>query len=435
MLQILSQQLGRHPDINDWKINLICNDESQWYYNGPRLESKRKIADEYAIVTLYHDENQSGELQRGEARFTLFRDQLSELNSYVEQALNMTRHTFGPFYSLPGPQSPAAVITEDKSFTAADTHFAEKALDILNQAAIAHQVTLAAAEIFISVARSTLMTSKGFNESYPFTNVYIEYTIIARERDFKAEFFGFVDERSTTLEDLAAQVEQSVRYARDSLHATLPRTGQFAVVFSNNSLPTFFRSFIYHSSAQAHYDGLSHFKPMADVLPGQARGDTLTLASDGLIPLRKGTVPFDSDGVPASRHTLIEDGILKCYWTPFRYADILQIPCTGHLFNVDVQPGHTPYDNLIQAASREPLYLIAALSSFEPDRYRGHFSAEIKLGYEISNGKTIPIKGGSVSGNLFTAFEEVYFSQETMMYKSYRGPRAIRFENVTFSGK
>ena len=47
---------------------------------------------------------------------------------------------------------------------------------------------------------------------------------------------------------------------------------------------------------------------------------------------------------------------------------------------------------------------------------------------------TRPIKGGSVTGNLFEAMAAARFSSETSQFPSFAGPRAIRFESMQVAG-
>ena len=69
-----------------------------------------------------------------------------------------------------------------------------------------------------------------------------------------------------------------------------------------------------------------------------------------------------------------------------------------------------------------------------PNSITGDFVGEIRLGYEIEGNKKRPIKGGSISGNIFTALTNAYFSKETVFLGNYLGPKAIRFEELTISG-
>jgi predicted Zn-dependent protease len=81
-----------------------------------------------------------------------------------------------------------------------------------------------------------------------------------------------------------------------------------------------------------------------------------------------------------------------------------------------------------------PIYQLVAFSWLNPDELTGDFVAEIKLGYRMEHGQSTPIKGGSLSGNLFDALAAAHFSREMQCTGSYLGPAALRFECLSISG-
>jgi predicted Zn-dependent protease len=107
---------------------------------------------------------------------------------------------------------------------------------------------------------------------------------------------------------------------------------------------------------------------------------------------------------------------------------------TGAFGNLTVAPGQAPIAAL-RAASDGAVYEVVAFSSFSPDPISGDFVSEIKLGYRHDAKGTRPIKGGSLSGNLFEALGDARFSRETYSDGTYYGPAALRFASLTISGE
>ncbi len=70
-----------------------------------------------------------------------------------------------------------------------------------------------------------------------------------------------------------------------------------------------------------------------------------------------------------------------------------------------------------------------------PDPITGNFVGEVRLGYERRGDELRPIKGGSLSGNIFTDLAAARLSQEVVMLGDYLGPQAVRFAGPTVSGK
>jgi predicted Zn-dependent protease len=88
-----------------------------------------------------------------------------------------------------------------------------------------------------------------------------------------------------------------------------------------------------------------------------------------------------------------------------------------------------------RAAVDGPVYEIVAFSSFNPDPVTGDFVSEVKLGYRHDARGVTPIKGGSLSGNLFDALADVRFSRETYTDGTYHGPAALRCAQLTLAGE
>ena len=142
---------------------------------------------------------------------------------------------------------------------------------------------------------------------------------------------------------------------------------------------------------------------------------------------------FDPDGLPAQDVLLIDDGVLRARTASQRYAQYLDLPATGQPGMAEIAPGPTSMADLLRG---EPsVYQVVAFSAPNADPVTGNFGMEIRLGYEIGPDGTRPIKGGSVSGNLFEAMADARFSAETAVFAWFAGPRAIRFESMQVAGE
>ena len=57
----------------------------------------------------------------------------------------------------------------------------------------------------------------------------------------------------------------------------------------------------------------------------------------------------------------------------------------------------------------------------------GNFSAEVRLGYIVKDGKKTPFKGGLFTGNIFKLLENCELSKELIEETGYKGPKSIKF--------
>ena len=154
--------------------------------------------------------------------------------------------------------------------------------------------------------------------------------------------------------------------------------------------------------------------------------------SNAVLPFGTESSSFDSDGFPGQRLVIIDNGVLQRFWARHRYAQYLQVPATGDFANIEIAAGSHPFATLFK--DEGPLYHIVAFSAMSPDPITGDFVGEIRLGYELQGGQSRPIRGGSISGNLFAALSAAQLSRETVFLGNYLGPRGMRFPRITVAG-
>ena len=126
--------------------------------------------------------------------------------------------------------------------------------------------------------------------------------------------------------------------------------------------------------------------------------------------------------------------MLRRYWTDIRSAAWLGGAApTGDFAGLSITPGRWRLEDLRSVADG-PVYEIVSFSLMLPDPITGDFVAEIRLGYRHDATGVRPIKGGSLSGNIFTAFQDARLSAETFSDGAYYGPMSIRFGSLSIRG-
>lgn len=459
--ETLAAALDALPGADEWQIEARRNAETQLYAIGDRIESRRVVVDEQARVTLHNDhapragDDSSGEpgatLARGSATLTLLPDELadaSQLVARLAETLTIAGLTDNPVFRLPDPPATYPVVEAVDPALVGDA-----ALDGLLEAAFArlgaevHRhagVRLSSAELYATRGERLVRTSRGAGCAYPGTTVAFDVVLIASADGNEAEFHAEGTRRR--MGDLALErtVAAYVTFAHDSLRATAPATHQGAVLLSGEAASNFFvpmlenlglmSAFTLQTSAQAAFQRLSRLSLGASISGGEPRGDRLTLISDATRPFGTKTAPCDGDGLPASKLTVIEDGVFRSMWADSRYGTYFGMAPTGAFGNMTVLPGETPLAALRSSADGA-IYEIVAFSAFTPDPVSGDFVSEIKLGYLHDASGTRPIKGGSLSGNVFDALGDARFSRETYADGSYYGPAGLRFALLTIAGE
>ncbi len=440
MLDQVTDALRKQDGVDDWLVKHIGKTSTQYYVIGSRPESRRKVSSEQMVATIMNDHPRAEggkDRSRGEAQVTLLPTDLPHLSEKLSQAVFMASLADNPWYGLPGPTEYPRVDMADADMQAAPSELAERMIEQLTGALEDEQaVRLSSAEVFIEEEQITLRNSHGAQGSRVQTNTLLDFVLLSSSAEDEMESHIALRRRRAADLDISAFAHRQAQYARDALTAGTPNTGTYPVVVSDEALAELLGSagyspLILRSSAQLKYQQMTTWEAGDSVFPEEASGDLLTMYSNTLLPFGNRSGSFDNHGLPGQRITIIENGILARFWATSRYAQYLQIPATGDFGNMEIESGSVPFANLFDGG---PLYHIVAFSAMSPDPFTGNFVGEIRLGYEIDEGRKRPIRGGSISGNLFAALAAASLSKERVFLGDYLGPRGMRFAEVTVAG-
>jgi PmbA protein len=426
---------------HDWLVQHVRKNSTQLYVIGGRAESSRRVTAERYAVTVMNDHpaarDQNAEA-RGEADVSLLPGDLPLLQSKLNQAVFMATLTDNVPYGLPGPAEYPAVAVSDPEIQTAPWELAERTVhQLLDSLRHESHVRLSSAEVFVDESHITLQNSRGAAGSKVETDVLLDFVLLATNKNDEMESHIALERRRAADLDVPLVAQRQAQFARDALAASTPHTGTFPVVVSDEALAELLMSggdspLLFRSSAQAKYQQMTPWEIDSSVLLEPPTGDPITLYSNSLLAYGARSASFDREGHPGQRVLIIDNGVLRAFWAPMRYAQYLNVPATGHFGNMELAAGSQPVKNLLQGDG--PFYHILAFSAMSPDPITGDFVGEIRLGYEVEHGSSRPVKGGSISGNLFSVLAAAQLSRETVMLGDYQGPRAMRFAAITIAG-
>ncbi len=442
MLDKVMQALESQPGVDDWLIREIRGESTQSYLARRAPESERSARTERLEVEVYNDHPAAagGAPSRGSAQVTLLPGDEPRIAERIREAVFMASLTDNPPFSLPGPVSYPSVLAADRLLQVEPAQVARRLGDqLLAETAAEPGISLASSEVFVDRQEVTLANSRGIRAQQEGTALILDFVLLARDGAGR-ETEAHVEVRRRALEqvDLVELVRRQAGYARDTLQARVPDTGRFPVIVSGDALHEllggmFMSPIAFRSSAQYKYHGLSPWEVGRSVFGGASpTGDPLTVYANAILPWGLGSAPFDREGLPGQRLQVIENGVLRSFWAPQRYAEYLHVPPTGSFGNLEVMPGSMPFAEMWHG--EVALYHIVAFSSMSPDPVTGNYVGEIRLGYERRGHELRPIKGGSLSGNLFADLATAHLAQETVFLGDYLGPEAVRFLSLTVSG-
>lgn len=452
----LIEALAATPGADDWQCAVRRDDEAQMYLIGSRVEEQRRVTNARAQVVLYNDHPPAGGegagLARGSAALTLSDGDLADparLAARLGDGVAMARLTDNPPFTLPAMPAdgfPAVHVNDDE--LARDLPGALETIRNELEQAVGTQpgVRLSSAELYATHASTAFRNSRGLSIAYDGTLTSLDFALLARAGDQEVEFHATLTRRRPVDLQIARTIAVYATYARDMARATPPATHNGPVILSGDALgfasspaiggvAGFFSPIGFQTSGQAAFQKLARCAPGAFITDEEPRGDRMTALSDALRPWGTYTAPFDENGVPAVTAPLIEDGVLRRYWTDMRSAAWLgESQPTGNFAGLSIAPGRWRLEDLRSVADG-PVYEIVSFSLMMPDPITGDFVAEIRLGYRHDATGVHPIKGGSLSGNIFTAFQDARFSADTFSDGAYYGPMSIRFGSLSIAGE
>jgi TldD protein len=139
--------------------------------------------------------------------------------------------------------------------------------------------------------------------------------------------------------------------------------------------------------------------------------DLVTITADATTPGGLGTFAYDDEGAPATRTVLVDKGIFTGYQSSRETAAQLGITSSSagmradgwgampliRMTNINLEPGTTPYADLI--ASTERGLLLQETKSWSIDDLRLNFQFSTEKGYLIENGRlTTMVRNPSYQG-------------------------------------
>ncbi len=157
--------------------------------------------------------------------------------------------------------------------------------------------------------------------------------------------------------------------------------------------------------------------PWKDKIGHPVFSPEFTLVDDPHRPWAVASTPFDDEGVPTRRRTMIDKGVLRDYNLDLRTGKALGWASTGsaHRPSPQVMPSPAPSNLVLEAGSkpkadliagiRRGLYVEALMGAWAGNPFSGQVSGNVVLGFEVRDGEiTGRVKDCMVSVNVFDAF-------------------------------
>ncbi len=447
----LKFQLSRRPDIKAWIVTQEHTHRRELYFMTEKshliTDQDRNIHSGNISIKLFVPLEKKG--RQGEITKKLFTS--LPLESQIDLAIEAAKQTDHQAWELPVklPHEIPVVLTTDPNI-------AEDLEQVVSQ--ITHRIEASvsqkrpsqfnSAELFLSIHTRELHLSNGLNHRSSQSKIYFEsaYSFSQLTSDGK----NHSDEYLTTqwavhLDHLPIEtiLDQTAKYAENSLEVNKPITGKYPVIISAEVLSTLLNDQLTQLSAFNSYHSLPFTKIGEELIP-LSHGDLLSITLDPTLDFGAHTVAISNQGLVQTPLKLVEKNRIVASTVDKQYGDYLGLKPNTSQGNLVVDPGTLTYSQLTQSAP----YVIEILqfSGLFTDANSGTFSSEIRLAklYDNAHKKVTYLKGGSLSGSIGENFRDlrlsnervnrVHFSSDSTHGQGYYGPEYALLSDVSIVG-
>lgn len=242
------------------------------------------------------------------------------------------------------------------------------------------------------------------------------------------------------LEEIAAEASKK---AIELLDPVMIKTQRASVIFDPDVARALLGGIITAINGERVLQGASFLK---DYLDKPFASPLLTLIDDGTMARCLASSPFDGEGVPTQKLTLVEKGVLKNFIYNMKAAKRAGVKSTGHAVrggfsslpgigthNVYVMKGDQTRNEIIAATKRGLLLL--EVTGYGIDAVSGNFSGGAS-GLWIENGEIVhPVKGVTIAGRAFDILNSIDMMGNDLDMNRTNASPTFRVAEMQIGGK
>ncbi len=380
----------------------------------------------------------------------------SHCNDFTDKSLEETISKAIAFAKLSSPDK-NNILTDDKGVTNIEGLFdpgisavamdkkIQLALDLEKLAMKDSRITKSSgagygeseSEVFIA-------NSNGLAKSYKSSGCSLGVSVVAEKGDQKntgGEYCSRVFFSDLIpLEEIAGEAS---RKAIELLDPVMIKTQKAAVIFDPDVARALIGGIIAGINGERVLQGASFLK---DYLGKQFASPLLTIIDDGTRSRCLGSSPFDGEGVPTFKNTLVQNGILKSFIYNTKAAKRAGVNSTGNAsrggfssipgigtHNVYIEPGKNTRDEIIKATTKGLLLL--EVTGYGIDSVSGNFSGGAS-GLWLENGAIVhPVKGVTIAGRAFDILNAIDMLGNDLDMNRVNASPTFRVAEMQIGGK
>ncbi len=432
MLDQIKKLLTEQKDITGYKICETRVQSNELFFVKKNVDMDRAKDVLHYKVHVYIDFEENGKKFTGSSSTFLHPTMTEEeMKKAIAEAAFAARYVKNPYYPLVKPRTSYETLPESKFAGESIPYWMNEIAKAVYKNDVYDKGGINSCEIFLEKVETRVINSEGVDVSAVTYKGMVEFITTWKEEGEEIELYRCINCSDFDAELLASEVENMITICREKAIAQpTPTLKTFPVIFTRNAVKELFSYYTFMSKANSVYNQYSTWK-IGDQLQGEnVKGDLVTITLDPLINNSTSSASFDEDGFSLAPVRIIEKGALKQYLADARYGYYLNVETTGSIGNMVVEGGSRTAKEL----QAEPHLMAAAFSDFSMDEVTGDFGGEIRLAWYYDGERTIPVTGGSITGNIYELQQEFYLSKELQKDNDFEGPLMVKIMNCTVAG-
>lgn len=419
-------------NVDGYKIVESKVEANELFFIKKNVDMDRAKDVHHFKVTVYKDIEEDGKKYKGSASINVHPTMSKmEIEKAIGDALFAAQFAKNPYYPLVKPAEKYKLLESSNFSKETLPYWINEITKAVYKNDNYEKGGINSCEIFLNKVYTRIVSSEGVDVEATNYECMVEFITTWKEAGEEVELYKCLNFSELDPEEVAKEVEYMINICREKAIAkSTPSVKKTSVLFTGEAVKDLFSFYYTKSNAVAIYKNESTWKIGDEIQGEDVKGDHITMIIDPFLKNSTHSGSFDEDGLPLAPVTILEDGVLARYIANNRYAHYLNVEPTGDINNIVVSGGSKSLEEL----KREPYIETVAFSDFNVDDLTGDFCGEIRLAWYFDGKNTIPVTGGSISGNISELQNQMFLSKEIEKHNNFEGPKAVKLLNVTVAG-
>jgi len=297
-------------------------------------------------------------------------------------------------------------------------------------------------EFSAHASRVIYANSHGFAAEYRGSTYGMSVAPVASSNGSMQRDYWYSSQRKfARLEAPESLGKRAAERALRRLGARKVKTCDCPVVFDPEMAANLLRNLSSALSGYSLYKGASF---LVGKLDEKIASDAVTIVDDGTMPAALGSKPFDGEGLPTRKKTIVDRGVLKSYLLDTYSGKKLGLPSTGNASRgIGDAPGVGPSNFYLMRGAHAPEEIVASvkdgfyvteLMGFGVNLVTGDYSRGA-AGLWIENGKlAYPVEEVTIAGNLKNMLANIEMVGSDLEFRGRIAAPTLKISRMTVAG-